>query len=140
MANIPTLAVLKSQAKSLRASLGATGHVISHAQSLELIAKQHGVRDWNTLHAAAGTAPLIQLGQQISGRYLGQAFRGEVIRASNIDHGLRSQITVRFDTPVNVSKFDSMVVERRQVTATIDQSGVTVEKTSDGTPHMAVSL
>jgi hypothetical protein len=33
-----------------------------------------------------------------------------------------------------------MVVERRQVTATIDQSGVTVEKTSDGTPHMAVSL
>ncbi len=142
MTNIPTLAALKAQAKSLRQSLGKTGQDISHAQSLELIAAQHGVRDWNTLHATAGNtpAPLIQLGQQIAGLYLGRAFAGEVIRVSTMAHGARYQLTVRFDSPVNVSKFDSMKVERRQVTATIDQHGVTQEKTSDGTPHMVIHL
>lgn len=50
------------------------------------------------------------------------------------------RLTVRFDTLVNVSKFDSMVVERRQVTATFNRDGQTGEKTSDGTPHMVPNL
>src|SRR5690606_31658729 len=41
----------KAQAKALRAALQAQGTAISHAQALELIARQHGARDWNTLHA-----------------------------------------------------------------------------------------
>ncbi len=142
MTNLPSLAALKAQAKTLRSSLAATGHTISHAQSLELLAKQLGHRDWNTLHAAAGNAPalLVQLGQHITGHYMGRPFTGTVIRASDISHGARSQFSVRFDTPVNISKFDSMVIERRQVTATIDQAGRTAERTSDGTPHMIVDL
>ncbi|MEN8894546.1 MAG: glyoxalase superfamily protein [Yoonia sp.] len=142
MTNLPSLAALKAQAKSLRTSLAATGHTISHAQSLELLAKQLGHRDWNTLHAAAGNSPalLVQLGQNISGLYMGRPFTGKVIRASDIGNGARSQFSVRFDTPVNISKFDSMVIERRQVTATINRDGHSSEKTSDGTPHMAVDL
>lgn len=38
----------KAQAKALRAALQAQGTAISHALSLEMIAKQHGARDWNT--------------------------------------------------------------------------------------------
>ncbi|MFT5628887.1 MAG: hypothetical protein ACI82I_001274 [Gammaproteobacteria bacterium] len=142
MTNLPSLNALKAHAKSLRQSLASTGHAISHAQSLELLAKQLGHRDWNTLHAKSGNspAPLVQLGQHITGLYLGRPFAGAVIRVSEIGHGARYQLTVRFDEPVNISKFDSMVIVRRQVSATINRTGQTSEKTSDGTPHMAVNL
>ncbi|MFT5066878.1 MAG: hypothetical protein ACJAWC_001354 [Yoonia sp.] len=109
MTNLPTLDALKSQAKSLRQSLASTGHAISHARSLELLAKQLGHRDWNTLHAKSGNtpAPRVQLGQHITGLYLGRPFAGTVIRVSDMGHGVRYQLTVRFDDPVNVSKFAS---------------------------------
>lgn len=142
MTNIPSLDALKAQAKLLRQSLSTTGHDVSHAQSLELLAKQLGHRDWNTLHAAAVNAPppIVQLGQHVAGLYMGRPFAGTVIRVAAIGQGARVQFSVRFDDPVNISKFDSMVIERRQVTATIDASGQTSEKTSDGVPHMRVKL
>lgn len=142
MTNLPSLDALKAQAKALRTSLGATGHTVTHAASLELLAKQFGHRDWNTLHAAVGnaSAPIVQLGQHITGLYLGHAFAGTVVSISDIGHGARFQLSVRFDVPVNVSKFASMVVERRQVNATVNRDGQTTEKTSDGTPHMAINL
>ncbi len=142
MTSLPSLDALKAQAKALRTALGNTGHTITHAASLELLAKQLGHRDWNTLHAAAGnaSAPVVNLGQHITGLYLGHTFAGTVISIRDITHGTRYQIAVRFDVPVNVSKFDSMVVERRQVTATINRDGQTTEKTSDGTPHMMINL
>ena len=46
-----TIEEAKAQAKALRAALLAQGTAISHAQALELIARQQGARDWNTLHA-----------------------------------------------------------------------------------------
>lgn len=141
MTIFPSLDALKAQAKNLRTSLAATGHVISHAQSLELLAKQLGHRDWNTLHASVGNAPpILQLGQRISGRYLGKVFAGKIISISDIGHGARFQLSVRFDAPVNVSKFDTMVIARVQVNATVGRDGQTSEKTSDGTPHLVISL
>jgi len=50
--------------------------------------------------------------------------------------GRHFKITVKFDRPVNVSKFDSMVIERQRVTATLDVHGVSLSRTSDGEPHM----
>lgn len=142
MTILPSLDALKAQAKNLRTSLAVTGHSVSHAQSLELLAKQLGHRDWNTLHAATGNAapPPLQLGQRITGHYLGHPFAGKIISISDLGHGARFQLSVRFDAPVNVSKFDSMVIERVQVSATIDSTGQSAEKTSDGTPHMAITL
>lgn len=141
MTILPSLDALKVQAKNLRASLGATGHAISHAQSLELLAKQLGHRDWNTLHAAAGNAPpILQIGQRITGLYLGKPFAGKIISISDIGHGARFQLSVRFDAPVNISKFDSMTITRVQVNATVGRDGQTAEKTSDGTPHLAIHL
>jgi hypothetical protein len=41
----------KSMAKSLRAELGERNIEISHSASLEIVARQFGVNDWNTLAA-----------------------------------------------------------------------------------------
>ncbi len=41
----------KSMAKSLRASLAARSVLLSHGESLEIVAKQFGFADWNTLSA-----------------------------------------------------------------------------------------
>ena len=74
------------------------------------------------------------------GATLGKVFAGKIISISDIGHGARFQLSVRFDAPVNVSKFDSMVIARVQVNATVGRDGQTSEKTSDGTPHLVISL
>ncbi|MEM7301868.1 MAG: glyoxalase superfamily protein [Pseudomonadota bacterium] len=143
MVYLPPIDDLKSQAKRLRADLAASGQTIGHSKSLELVAHQHGFRNWNTLFAKAGNRPPLPMfvpGQRISGRYLGVAFDGEVIAVATQNDGNRLRVTVRFDEPVNVSKFESMDVLRHRVTATIGRDGRTTEKTSDGTPHMAIDI
>ena len=75
----------KAQAKALRAGLQSQGHAISHAQALELVARQHGARDWNTLHARLSrrnAPPDLALGDRVRGRYLGQPFTGRVLALS----------------------------------------------------------
>ena len=78
---LPTLAQAKSQAKQLRADLAAQGREIGHARALEVIARQHGYRDWNTFHAAIadrapdGWTP----GGRVAGEYLSQPFEATVI-------------------------------------------------------------
>ena len=41
----------------LYASLADAGNAVSHGQALELVARQHGYRDWNTAYAASGNRP-----------------------------------------------------------------------------------
>ena len=43
----------KQQAKRLRTSLAERGVEVTHSEALELVAHQHGARDWNTLAAPA---------------------------------------------------------------------------------------
>ena len=45
----------KLMAKRLRASLAARDIPLSHGQCLELVAQQHGFKDWNTAAAAIET-------------------------------------------------------------------------------------
>ena len=49
----------KQMAKRLRADLATRDVTISHAEALELVAHQHGARDWNTLaaHASPDSTP-----------------------------------------------------------------------------------
>ena len=137
-----TLDDLKQQAKSLRRSLAASGQVLSHSQSLETIAHQHGFKDWNTCHAAIGNRPPVPLhvGQQVSGKYLGKAFSGKIITLSSIGEAQWFRLAIRFDEAVDVSAFESMKVERRQINATIDRFGCSAEKTSNGVPHLALDI
>lgn len=129
----------KAQAKALRAGLQAQGTAISHAQALELVAKQHGAKDWNTLHARLAlrnAPPELALGDRVRGRYLGQAFAGKVVGLSG--PASHRQIEIRFDAPVDVVKFESFSNLRHQIRATIDENGRSHRHTSDGVPQLIV--
>ncbi|MHA6289035.1 glyoxalase superfamily protein [Maricaulis sp. CAU 1757] len=140
--HLPGLGQLKAQARRLRTTLESEGNFISHSEALELIASQFGYRDWNTLHAAVGNrqaAPLA-VGNTVSGRYLGQAFTGEVLSLSRLGAGERYRITLDLDTPVDVVRFDSFSSFRRRIRATIGRDGRSDSRTSDGAPHLVLGL
>lgn len=140
------IAEYKQQAKRLRATLAEQGTTVSHGAALELIARQHGARDWNTLVATtpatsppAKAAPSLRfaVGATVSGRYLGQAFTGKVLALSAQAGGLY-RITLHFDTPVDVVTFDSFQALRRRVNAVIDADGVSPRRTSNGLSHLTI--
>ncbi|MBT3141869.1 hypothetical protein DS909_04845 [Phaeobacter gallaeciensis] len=136
--NIAPVTELKAQAKRLREKLRGTGVQLSHSESLELVATQHGVRDWNTLHAMAGNKLLLRVGDRVRGRYLGQAFVGEVRALSTIADGSHRRITLHFDQPVDVVTFDSFSSFRQRVSGEIGWDGRSTRKTSDGEPQLVV--
>lgn len=140
---LPSLETIKDQAKRLRVRLSAEGSTVSHSKALELVAAQYGFRDWNTLSAKAGNRPPLNpwmLGSHVSGHYLGQPFRGEVIsvRAIASRPGFY-RLELNFNEPVDVVTFDSFSSFRHRVVATVGEDGRTVEKTSDGRPHMELA-
>lgn len=137
---LPSLDTLKDQAKRLRARFADEAQPVSHSRALELIAAQYGFRDWNTLHAAVGNRPPFNpwmLGSRVRGTYLGQPFDAEVIgvQALTTQPG-RYRMTMHFDTPVDVVTFDSFSAFRQRVNCTVDETGRTLEKTSNGRPHL----
>lgn len=134
-----TIDEAKAQAKALRAALQAQGNTICHAQALELVARQHGAKDWNTLHARLAllnALPELGVGDRVRGRYLGQAFVGQVVGLSGPSS--HRQIEIRFDRPVDVVAFESFSNLRNQIRSVIDESGRSHRHTSDGMPHLTV--
>lgn len=139
--NLPSIDGLKSQAKRLRSDLAKDGDTISHSRSLELIARQHGFRDWNTIHAAARDGKTqFSLGMRVSGQYLGQPFTGEISGLRILHPTGRYELTVEFDEAVDVVTFDSFSSFRKRVTAVIGSDGRTAKKTSNGVPHMVLDI
>jgi hypothetical protein len=134
---LPSLDAAKAQARALCAELAARGKPISHSAALERIAHDHGMRDWNTFHAAIGNAPRppVHLGQIVPGRYLGQPFLAEVIAIFELAEG-QYEVTFDFDRPVDVVTFDSFSNFRSRVRKVIGQDGRSAETTSDGVPHL----
>ena len=134
----PSAASLKAEAKILRQERTAAGGSISHGAALEEVARRHGYRDWNTASAALPERLVtpVQVGQRVKGTYLGKPFVGLVIGMQLMPP--HYQVTVKFDHPVNVSKFASMVHNRQRVTTTIDVRGTSLAFTSDGEPHMRI--
>ena len=128
---IQSLPALKTQAKRLRAKLQADGHPVSHSQALEIIARQLGHKDWNTLYALAGNhqpdCPLV----------IGQ---GEVLGLVRLQTAGRFRVTIHFDDPVDVVTFDSFSAFRQRVSATMDRDGISPEKTGNGVPHLQLEL
>ena len=137
---LPSIDALKDQAKRLRVRFGDEGQSLSHSRALELIAAQYGYRDWNTLHAAAGNRPAFNpwmLGSRVRGHYLGQPFDAQVlgVQALSSQPG-RYRMTLHFDEPVDVVTFDSFSAFRQRIHCTVDETGRTAEKTSNGRPHL----
>ncbi len=139
---MPTIDDLKSQAKRLRASLSGS-NPLSHSQALEAVARQHGYKDWNTIHAACGNAPPgppWQVGQIVTGAYLGKPVRGTIKSVNQWAEGRMFRVALDLDEPVNVSAFDSFDVLRRRLSATLGRDGETVEKITGGTPQLKLDV
>lgn len=140
---LPTLSAIKDQARRLRARLEAEGQTISHSKSLELIASQHGFRDWNTLHAALGNRTGVEAlrpGMRVKGSYLGQPFTARLlgIEMRSLDSD-RFRVTLDLDEPVDVVTFPSFSAFRKRVTGTIGEDGVSRERTSNGLPQLELA-
>lgn len=140
---IPSLDAIKDQARRLRSRLMEEGHSITHSRSLELIAVQHGFRDWNTLHAALGNRPGIENlhpGSRVRGRYLGQPFSAKLLgiemRGAAAD---RFRVVLELDEAVDVVTFDSFSAFRKRVTGIIGGDGMSRERTSNGLPQLEIS-
>ncbi|UYV35867.1 glyoxalase superfamily protein [Rhodobacteraceae bacterium D3-12] len=137
---IPSPDGLKTLAKRLREAMAYAGTPLSHSEALETVARQHGFRDWNTAQASAkrqNPAPRWQIGQAVTGRYLGHAFTARIKSATESTGGFW-RLTLVFDQPVDVVASKAFSNFRRQVSCVINGQGVTHERTSDGTPHMVL--
>jgi hypothetical protein len=134
----PSIQTLKVEAKALRAERSLAGSPLTQGAALEAVAHAHGYRDWNTAVAALPEriATPVQVGQRVTGTYLGRPFAGLVVAMKLLGDMQHYEVTVRFDQPVNVSRFASMVHNRQRVTATVGLDGVSLAHTSDGEPHM----
>lgn len=137
--NIKTIAEAKAQAKALKTALASRDIVLGHAQALEVIAHQTGARDWNTLSArlAKAVPPPFYLHQRVQGRYLGQAFKGEINGLSST--GNHYSVSVRLDEPVDTVTFSSFSNLRRAVRSVVDSNGNSIRKTSNGTLHLTLA-
>jgi len=130
----------KNQAKRLRADLAGAGIAIGHGKALEMVAHQHGFRDWNTLAAQAEGAnrpePL-SIGQRVTGIYLRQPFTGRIVALEETQAGL-FRTTVLFDEPVDVVRFKSFSNWRSRVTAVLDEYGLS--HNDSGQPNAIMQL
>ena len=145
MTPFPPVDELKEQARRLRQAMTDHGTTVPHSAALELLARQHGVRDWNTLAALAGrrndppSSPL-SVGARVKGRYLSQPFEGKILSLSSLAGDEFYKITIEFDEPVDVVTFESFSAYRRRINAQIDEKGVSPRKTSNGVPHLVLDL
>lgn len=136
--DIAPIEELKAQARRLRERLRAAGTDLSHGQALDLLAQQHGLRDWNTLHARAGNRMHLRVGDRVRGTYLGQPFTGEIRALTALADGEYRRVTLHFDEAVDVVTFDSFSSFRQRVNATVGWDGRSPQKTSDGRPHLVL--
>ena len=136
--NIAPIAELKAQAKRLRARLQTQGAPVTHSEALELLAHQHGLRDWNTLRAMADNRMHLRVGDRVSGQYLGQPFTAEVRGMTKLGDGEQRRVTLQFDAPVDVVRFDSFSSFRQRVTGEIGWDGRSTRRTSDGESQLVV--
>ncbi|WP_299662071.1 glyoxalase superfamily protein [uncultured Ruegeria sp.] len=136
--NIAPIAELKEQAKRLRKRLRDTDVHLSHGEVLELLAHQHGVRDWNTLHAMSGNRMQLRVGDRVEGQYLGQPFTAEIRGLTMMGDGSHRRVTLQFDKAVDVVRFDSFSAFRQRVTGEIGWDGRSARQTSDGEPQLVV--
>ncbi len=138
---LPTTAQAKEHAKRLRTQLADQGTAIGHANALELVAHQNGFRDWNSFHAAIGNRPPDgwSLGGRVQGTYLSQPFEATVTAVEMLRPGW-FRLTLDLDEAVDVVTFDSFSNYRKRVQCIVGPAGTSLEKTSNGEPHVKLEM
>ncbi|KQZ96110.1 hypothetical protein ASD64_18040 [Mesorhizobium sp. Root157] len=120
----------KAAAKRLRSALAEDGIAITHAKALELVAKQNGVRDWNTLATQPAAAAAEQnattpfaVGDQVAGTFNGRDARGRIIGLEETIKPNLWRVTVAFNPPVNAATSQLFTAERRRVQMVVGADG-----------------
>lgn len=138
---LPTPAEAKAEARALRVTHEENGRPLPHSRALELVAKSHGFRDWNTMSAAISKPPSNRwtVGMAVSGRYLNQPFTGLIHSVEEVRPGWM-RLALHLDEAVDVVTFDSFSNFRKRIHATVGPEGITEEKTSAGVPHLVLDI
>ncbi|MBL4739640.1 MAG: hypothetical protein JKY12_01520 [Sneathiella sp.] len=141
--SIPPASELKKQAADLRAEKSLSEHPISHSRALELLSHKYGFKDWNCLRAASVAlirkCP-VSIGEKVTGLYLGQPFKALVKSINDTGLSDRFRVSFHFDEPIDVVTFESFSSFRQRVSCTVNQDGITDEKTSNGRPQLQLNL
>ena len=89
----------------LREELAAARTAVSHAQALELIARQHGFRDRNALHVSVRDRPPggCNVGRRVTGRHLSQEVTASVPYAEQLRPGW---LRIDLDAAVDLVRYD----------------------------------
>ena len=138
ISHIYTRVQAKARARQLKAE---SSEKLSLSAALEIVAKEMGFRDWNTASARLSNAPEShwQVGERVSGHYLKRAFKGRIHGVRELNSGSGYEVTVQFDTPVDVVDWESFSAFRQRITAYVSPEGISWTKTSDGVPHLIVA-
>jgi hypothetical protein len=140
----------KASAKRLRTALAEDGIAVSHARALELVARQNGVRDWNTLAAQPAGAgrpvsptPVVSaapfgVGETVEGTFNGRDAHGRVIGLEETIKPDLWRVTVAFDPPVNAATSQLFSAERRRVQMVVGADGRSRRLTGTETGVMAL--
>jgi hypothetical protein len=140
----------KNQAKRLRDALAQEGLAVSHGKALDIVARQNGARDWNTLAAravadavapqTAEAAPTpFRVGQAVAGTFNGNPAKGRVIGLEETIKPDLWRVTVAFNPPVDASTSDLFKAERRRVTMVVGADGKSRRLTGTETGVMALA-
>lgn len=116
----------KSHAKRLREALAADGIAVTHSKALELVARQNGARDWNTLAArpeAAATGAPFAVGERVAGTFNGNPAQGRVIGMAETIKPDLWRATIAFDPPVDVVTSKLFSSERRRIEMVVGRDG-----------------
>lgn len=139
----------KHQARRLRQALGEEGINISHGKALDLVARQSGTRDWNTL-AATGvkvekeqveehTAPY-RVSQRVSGMFHSTAFEARIIGVEETIKPDLWRITLQFDPAINVAVSPNLSMLRRRFTVVVGADGKSRRLTGSESGNIALNV
>ncbi|MBA8844032.1 hypothetical protein KXR64_01485 [Brucella intermedia] len=139
----------KHQARRLRQALSEEGIAISHGKALDLVARQSGKRDWNTLAANGSkveaasmqddTAPY-RVGQRITGLFHTTPFDARIIAVEETIKPELWRITLQFDPAINVAVSPNLSMLRRRVTAVVGTDGKSRRLTGSETGGIALNV
>jgi hypothetical protein len=132
----------KAQARRLREALAADNITVSHSRALELVARQNGARDWNTLAAkeeeATADGPPFAVGERVEGTFNGNPAQGRVIGLAETIKPELWRVTVAFDPPVDVVTSKLFSSERRRIEMIVGRDGRSRRLTGTETGVMAL--
>ena len=140
----------KTHARRLREALAAEGIELSHGKTLDVVARQHGERDWNTLSARAGaaadapqTVPQIAsapftVGDAVEGLFNGAPATGRIIGLAETIKPDLWRVTVKFSPPVDASTSANFRAELTRVEMIVGADGRSRRLTGTETGTMAL--